>query len=247
MREWSTHLTPRVSVVIPVHNEGAEIAHVIRRISESIQFEHEILIVYDSPDDSSIPVVNAISSNNNHVRGVLNPLGPGPAKAIRAGIHESQAPVVVVTMADGCDDPDQIPTLVKLVERGVVIAAASRYLKGGRQIGGPLLKSLISRLSGVSLYYLGRVGTRDATNSFKAYSRHFLQQVSVESKHGFELGIELVSKARRYRLPVAEIPTIWLDRTFGESKFKLAQWAPHYLRWYFYAFGPRLSKNQKEH
>jgi hypothetical protein len=41
-------------------------------------------------------------------------------------------------------------------------------------------------------------------------------------------------------MPVAELPTIWLDRQAGVSNFKLAQWIPKYLRWYRFAFGPRL-------
>ena len=55
-------------------------------------------------------------------------------------------------MADGSDDAEQIDELCKLVERGVVIAAASRYMSGGQQIGGPFLKTQLSRLAGLSLY-----------------------------------------------------------------------------------------------
>jgi hypothetical protein len=143
-------------------------------------------------------------------------------------------------MADGCDDPAQIDDLTRLVERGVSVAAASRYMQGGQQIGGPFLKSTLSRLAGQSLHLLARVGTRDATNSFKAYSRSFVQAVGIESDAGFEVGLELVAKARRRRLPVAELPTIWLERTTGQSKFNLPKWIPHYLRWYFYTFGPRI-------
>jgi dolichol-phosphate mannosyltransferase len=58
------------------------------------------------------------------------------------------------------------------------------------------------------------------------------------------VGIELVAKARRLRLPVAEVPTIWLDRTFGVSHFKIAKWLPAYLRWYRFAFGPKLTLDQ---
>ncbi len=46
------------------------------------------------------------------------------------------------------------------------------------------------------------------------------------------------------RLPVAEIPTIWLDRQFGESNFKLSQWIPKYLKWYRFAFGSKLTVEQ---
>jgi dolichol-phosphate mannosyltransferase len=104
-----------------------------------------------------------------------------------------------------------------------------------------VIKRLMSRFAGLSLYWVARVGTRDATNSFKAYDRDFVREVGIESDTGFELGLELVAKARRHRRPVAELPTIWLDRTEGQSNFQVWAWLPRYLRWYRYAFGPRLS------
>ena len=79
---------------------------------------------------------------------------------------------------------------------------------------------------------LARVGTYDATNSFKAYSTDFVREVGIDSRSGFEIGLELTAKARRLRRPVAELPTIWLDRTIGESHFDLTAWIPKYLRWY---------------
>jgi dolichol-phosphate mannosyltransferase len=96
-------------------------------------------------------------------------------------------------------------------------------------------------MAGLSLYWLGRVGTRDATNMFKAFSASFISDVGVDSTGGFEVGLELVAKAKRLRLPVAEVPTIWLDRMHGVSSFKIAAWIPRYLRWYFFAFGKRLT------
>jgi dolichol-phosphate mannosyltransferase len=196
-----------------------------------------MLIVYDHDDDSTLPTLKQLAAEVPTIRPVKNHLGAGPATAIRTGFATSNAPVVVVTMADGCDDPEQIDQLTKLVERGVVVACASRYARGGQQVGGRLFKRSLSRFAGLSLHYVARVGTRDATNSFKAYSRNFVESVGIESDQGFEIGIELVAKAKRARLPVAEIPTIWLDRSFGESKFKLSKWAPYYLKWYFHALG----------
>ena len=126
----------------------------------------------------------------------------------------------------------------------MAVAAASRYMPGGQQVGGPVMMCFLSRMAGRSLRVLAHTGTRDATNSFKAYSTSFVRQVGIDSRHGFEIGIELTAKAKRLRLPVAEIPTIWLDRQAGVSNFKIAQWVPSYVRWYRFAFGPRLTAEQ---
>jgi dolichol-phosphate mannosyltransferase len=235
---------PRVSIVVTARDEGDQIVNALSRVTEAVTLPCEVLVVCDAPEDTTVTWVEKYAREDPRVRLVLNPYGPGPARAIRAGFDAAAADVVVVTMADGCDDPQQIDQLTRLVERGVVVAAASRYSKGGQQVGGPLVKGLMSRLAGASLQLLVRVGTWDPTNSFKAYDRKFVNQVGIHSDKGFEVGLELVAKARRLRRPVAELPTIWLDRTFGESHFKIAKWLPAYLRWYRFAFGPRLTVDE---
>jgi dolichol-phosphate mannosyltransferase len=234
----------RVSVIIPAYNEGEAITPVLGRIFESVRLPCEVLVVVDTEDDSTIPAVAAYAERESRLLCLVNTYGRGPANAIRYGIDAATAPVAVVTMADGCDDARQIDDLTRLVERGAAVAAASRYMAGGQQIGGPALKGQISKLAGRSLQMLARVGTRDATNSFKAYSAGFVRQVGIDSRAGFEIGLELTAKARRLRLPVAEIPTIWLERQSGVSNFKVASWIPKYLRWYFFAFGRRLTLDQ---
>ena len=233
-----------ISVVIPAYNEGESIVPVLDRIFDAVQSECEILVVVDFKQDTTVPVLQAYSEHEPRLRAVVSTYGRGPANAIRYGIDQVANPVVVVTMADGSDDPRQIDALARLVERGVVVAAASRYCASGQQVGGPLGKSLLSRTAGTSLGFLARVGTRDATNSFKAYSTEFIREVGIDSRSGFEIGLELTAKARRLRRPVAEVPTIWLDRTDGQSNFKLAEWIPRYLRWYRFAFGRRLTLEQ---
>jgi dolichol-phosphate mannosyltransferase len=231
---------PRVSIVVTVFNEGEQIIPCLDRIFESVRMPCEVLVVYDLPEDTTRPFAEKYAERDPRVKPTLNTYGRGPARAIRFGFNAATAPVVVVTMADGCDDPSQIDQLVRLVERGVVVAVASRYMRGGQQVGGPWFKQFLSRGAGRSLKIFARVGTNDATNSYKAYSAQFVRTVGVDSDAGFEVGLELVAKARRYRQPVAEIPTIWLDRAFGVSNFKLARWLPKYLRWWRYAFGPAI-------
>lgn len=233
-----------VSVVIPAYNEGEGIVPVLERLVDSVESEVEVLVVVDFAEDTTVPVVEKFAAEHPHVRTIINTYGRGPANAIRFGIDQVTNPVVVVTMADGSDDPRQIDDLARLVDRGVVVAAASRYSPGGQQVGGPLVKGLLSRSAGRSLSLLGRVGTRDATNSFKAYSTDFIREVGIHSRSGFEIGLELTAKARRLRRPVAELPTIWLDRDVGESNFQLTAWIPKYLRWYRFAFGPPLTLEQ---
>lgn len=234
-------MKPRVSVIIPVYNEDEAIVTCLDRIFEALTIPCEVLVVYDAPDDTTVPYLEKYARSETRLVPTLNEYGRGPARAIRFGIDRASADVVVVTMADGSDDPQQIDQLTRLVERGVVVAAASRYTKGGQQVGGPWFKGFLSRLAGRTLFWFGRVGTRDATNSFKAYSTEFVRAVGLDSDSGFEVGIELVAKARRLRLPVAEIPTIWLDRMMGGSNFRLSAWIPRYLRWYFFAFGRELT------
>lgn len=230
-------MTPRISVVIPAYEEGESIVPVLDRIFEVAVLPIEILVVVDSENDSTVFPVNRRAKKDQRLRSVVNTYGKGPGHAIRFGMSIASAPVTVVTMADGSDDPTQINDLCRLVERGVVVAAASRYMRTGQQVGGPVLKGLLSSFACRSLYWFGRVGTHDATNSFKAYNTDFVRAANVESDQGFEIGIELVAKARRARLPVAEVPTIWLDRAFGVSNFKIWKWIPAYLKWYLYSFG----------
>lgn len=237
-------LRPRVSVVIPVYNEDEAIIPCMERLLRDVLLPSEILLVHDTPDDTTLPHARQLAKHDNRVRTVLNTYGRGPAAAIRFGIDAARARVTVVTMADGCDDSRQIDELARLIERGVVVAAASRYMPGGQQVGGPRVKRAMSRWAGRTLYWFARIGTHDATNSFKAYNTEFVRRVGIESRTGFEMGLELTAKASRLRLPVAEIPTIWLDRRLGESRFDLGRFLPGYLRWYRFAYGPRLTMDQ---
>lgn len=233
-----------LTVVIPAYEEGEDILPVLDRIFDAVESDCHVFVVVDFEEDTTVPVLAGYAVHQPRLRTLVSTYGRGPANAIRYGIDQVETSVVVVTMADGSDDPRQIDALARLVDRGVVVAAASRYTASGQQVGGPLVKGSLSRGAGRSLGLLARVGTRDATNSFKAYSTEFIREVHIHSRSGFEIGLELTAKARRLRRPVAEVPTIWLDRTVGTSNFQLVDWIPRYLRWYRFAFGPRLTVAQ---
>jgi hypothetical protein len=203
-------------------------------------------VVIDEANDETINYVNKFSELNSNFRYVENDLGKGPALAIKKGFESAGSPIAVVTMADGSDDPRLIDGLVRLVERGVVIAAASRYMPGGQQIGAPRFKSGLSKFAGKTLYWFAGVGTQDSTNSFKAYDVSFVRRVDIHSKQGFEIGLELIAKANRLGEKIAQLPTIWIERDSGKSNFKLIKWLPDYLVWYLFAFGKRQTLEQLE-
>jgi dolichol-phosphate mannosyltransferase len=239
---------PRVSIVIPAREEGDGIITALARIAEAVTMPHEVLVVVDHAGDTTVATVEGVAAEYPSVRVAVQDLGPGPANAIRYGFSIAAAKTIVVTMADGSDDVHLIEGLVRLVERGCVIAAASRYMPGGAQIDGPPLKRVLSWAAGRSLNLLAGVGTRDTTNSFKAYSADFVHHVGIDSRQGFEMATELVAKARRLRRPIGELPSIWIDRHSGDSNFQLRRWLPEYLHWYRFAFGRRLTEEQvREH
>lgn len=230
-----------ISIVIPVYNEGENISIAIDKIEKEVTYPHLINIVYDFDDDTTIPVVNKIQPNyQTKINLVRNKYGRGVLNAIKTGLETAESKFVIVTMADLSDPPSVINEMYKKAEEeNADIVCGSRYMKGGKQIGGPFVKSLMSKCAGLSLYYLAQIPTHDATNSFKLYRKTFLNNMQIESTGGFELGIELVVKAFINGYKICEVPTLWTDRVAGKSNFKLLEWLPSYLKWYFFAFKNR--------
>lgn len=226
-----------LSVVVPVYNEGENIRTCVRRLYETLEHvPHEILICYDFEQDNTLLALDAMSDRPASVRLVRNTLGRGVANALIAGFAASRGDVVVTSMADLSDPPAVILHMLRKVrEEGFDVVSGSRYMRGGIQVGGPRLKTLLSRIAGLSLHYVAGIPTHDATTNFRAYSRRVLDRVIVESRRGFEVGLEVTVKAHRLGLRVGEVPSTWHDRTAGQSKFDLVGWLPSYLRWYRYA------------
>jgi len=221
-------------VVIPVYNEGENIQVCVRRLTEALaDTPHELIVCYDFDEDSTLLALAAMPDRPPTVRLVRNSLGKGVANALIAGFAAARGDVVVTSMADLSDPPSVIPLMAaKVREEGADIVSGSRYMRGGSQTGGPRLKTLLSRSAGLSLHYVGRLPTHDATTNFRAYSRRFLEDVAVESVRGFEVGLELTTKAHLLGYRVDEVPSSWTDRTAGTSKFDLVGWLPAYLHWY---------------
>lgn len=222
-----------ISLVLPVHNEGANIAECLRRIERGLAAEaHEILVCYDTDEDTTLPAIEAMSDRPASVRLVKNTLGRGAPKAMRAGFEAARGDVIVTTMADLSDPPELVPRMAAMVRGGADVVSGSRYMRGGSQQGGPFVKRTLSRAAGLLLHWICGLRTHDPTNNFRAYSPRFLASITVESSRGFEIALELTVKAHLAGARVDEIPSSWEDRSAGKSNFKLWKWMPNYLRWF---------------
>ena len=237
--------SPPLTIVIPVYNEGANFRALWAELTSGIKTPFTALVVYDFDQDNTLPVAQEIiASGETRLNLRRNAYGRGVTNAIKTGLEAVESGPVLVTMADLSDEMTTVDQMYQLYLQGFDLVCGSRYMKGGQLIGGPFLKQLMSRVSGLTLHYFRGVPTHDATNSFKLYDAAMVHDVSVESVAGFELGLELTVKAFLNGYRIAEIPSTWRDRTAGTSRFRILHWLPHYLKWYFYAFQPKRQKTR---
>lgn len=225
--------THRVDLVVPVYNEKENFLKFYNLIKNSVKADWRLLIVYDMPNDNTLDSVAPLAKKDSRLKTVFNPKR-GVINALKAGFENAEAEAVFTMMVD--DPPEVISKIDEMVEvfykEQATVVAASRYMKGGGHHGGPRLKGLLSRLAGMSLYYLIQLPIHDATYNTKIYRGSFLKKINIESQRGFEVALELTIKAHLAGEKLVEIPVVWKERVVGQSRFKLLKWLPAYLRWY---------------
>lgn len=224
-------------IVIPVYNEKDNIGKTLDEIKDKVKSPYDVLIVYDFDEDNTLPALKEYGQRNQEmkIQLVKNDYGKGVVNAIKKGLHQVQSGAALVVMADFSDDFRVVDDMVKKMEEGSDIVCGSRYMRGGKQTGGPWLKGQLSRIAGLSLHLFTGINTHDISNSFKMYSADLLRSIQLESTGGFEVGLEILVKAFTLGRKITEVPSEWRERTAGESRFRLWQWIPHYLKWYFFA------------
>ncbi len=227
---------PIISIVIPVFHEEKTIIELLRQITDKVKNSYEVFIIYDQTNDPTVSVVKKylISSKSKNILLAKNSTGNGRGvtNAIKTGFFKARGKAVVAVMADLSDDLSDIDKMYKKISQGYDIICGSRYMKGGKKIGGPMLKTFLSKTAGLTLHYLFKLPTHDATNAFKMYRKTLLEKIQIESTGGFEYSLEITLKAFKKGYKIGEIPTVWYDRPAGKSNFKLLRWLPKYLKAY---------------
>lgn len=226
---------PILNIVTPVFNEADNFPNLYTEIKKHIKIPHRLIVVYDFDGDNTIPVVKKFQKTDKTIILHKNTIGRGALNALLSGFNFVKSGPLLVIMADLSDDLEVVDRMYNLYLDGAAVVCGSRYMKGGKQIGGPWLKRTLSHLAGVSLYYIRRFPTHDVTNNFKLYDKEFLKSITIESRGGFEIAMEITVKAFKNNQTIKEIPSTWRDREAGEANFHLWKWLPSYLHWYFYA------------
>ena len=220
-----------LSLIVPVYNEAENFPRLVAEVERHVPRPFTLNVVYDFDADTTVPVAREVAATRLWLRLVKN-RGKGVVGALRTGFETVASGPALVVMADLSDDLRGVPRMLELYRRGARVVCPSRYCAQGQQIGGPWLKKTMSRLAGMTLNLIVRFPTRDATNNFRLYDAALVNALGIESSGGFELALELTTKAFRHGVKIAEVPTTWRDRVAGESRFNMRKWLPKYAYWY---------------
>ena len=221
-----------LEIIIPVYNEGKNINNVLAQFQNKVKSSFRVLICYDHDDDTTLNSYDPKKFSFEIVQ--LKNQGTGAHGAVVTGKYYSKSDCVIIFPADDIINQNIIDEMYKRFNDGADIVVASRFMKGGSMKGCPLFKSILVRLASKTLYHLSSIPVQDASNGFRLFSRKILNTVEIESSTGFTYSIELLVKAERLRLTISEVPAKWEERKKGQSRFRVMNWAPNYIKWYFY-------------
>lgn len=229
----------KLSIAIPAHNEEENIAQVIEQVEDKIKFLFDLIVVNDHSTDKTAEIVAGLAKKFTNIILIENKLKPGFANAIKTGLTSAKTDVVVPVMGDLCDDLETIPVMFEKIIEGFDVVCGSRYIKGGRRIGGSKVKGFFSFFVGRTISIFTGIPTRDVANAFKMYRKEVVDSINIEST-GFEISMEMALKAYFKGFKVTEVPTVWKEREKGKSTFKMLNLTPNYSRWYLWALKTRL-------
>lgn len=239
----------KLSILLPVRNEGINIKIMLKILRALIEVPHEILIIHDTPDDETIPVVEKIKFDYSNVKLVYNQSGKGIINALKAGISNSEGRYILIFAADEVGPLLAIEDMINLLDEGCDFVSCTRYAYGGRRLGGSFIGGILSKIANkLFCIFSGSVLT-DATTGLKMFKREIFDKITLESNPvGWAVVYELAIKAQIIGLKLGEVPIISIDRLYGgESTFVLGPWVKEYLRWFLWGLKhlPFTSKRDK--
>jgi len=219
---------PRLSVVIPVYNEVATIAEVVRRVRE-VCIAKEILVVDDGSTDGTRQVLERLLSDRadlgrrsppgwtTDLRVFLQSKNCGKGAALRRGFQEARGSTVIIQDADLELDPQEYAKLIEPIELGVAdVVYGSRFLERPRT-GIPMLYLVGNKVLTLTSNLCTGMRLTDVWTGYKVFRRDVLQSLELrEDRFGFEP--EVTARIAKARYRVSEVPVSYECRTRDEGK-----------------------------
>lgn len=171
-----------LTIIVPAKHEEHTVIPTLQSLQTHVKTPHNILVVNVSDKhDRTKNIVRTYTKTHTGISIIykIHPHGTF-GMALQLGLTQATGTVVVPFMADGCDDPKDIDRMYQLLGSGWDVVCASRYISGGRKIGGPRLQSFFSRVVCWTLQRITGIPTSDISNAFKMYKKrgadsHFLK------------------------------------------------------------------------
>ena len=222
----------KLSIVMPVFNEGVNLKFMLRILKATIDIPHETLVVYDILSDNSIPVIEAVQKDYATLKGVYNQMGRGVANAIKAGVLVAKGEYVLILAADDVGPILAIDEMIGLMDQGCDLVSATRYAYGGKVFGGASMGRILSRTANKLFHLLSGSSLTDSTIGIKMIRRSLFDQLDVSSQRvGWSIAFEMAIKAQLLGLKLGEVPIVSINRFYGgKSSFKLGSWLVDYSK-----------------
>ncbi|MFQ5484627.1 MAG: glycosyltransferase [Desulfobacterales bacterium] len=224
-----------LSILLPVYNEAESLKIMIPVLEAIVDIDHEVLVIYDFPEDNSIETVNTLKHTYTNVNGVFNDFGQGVANAIKKGISMAKGEFVLITVVDEVFPISAIEDMMKLINQGCDFVSGTRYTHGGKRFGGSFVGGILSRLGNKTFRLITGSVLTDATTAMKMFKKSIFEKVTIEAKAGWAFAFEISIKAQLLGLKIGEVPVVSVDRLFGgDSTFRLGAWVREYMKWFIW-------------
>ncbi|MCD6570398.1 MAG: glycosyltransferase [Deltaproteobacteria bacterium] len=223
----------KLSVVIPMYNEEANVSTTIARIKgtlKALEDDYEIIPVNDGSTDNTLKRLDEIAGHDPHVQVVSYWKNGGRGKALRYGFKAARGEYIATIDADLSYDPKYILDMVKILheESDIDVVLISPYMKGGKTEGVPKSRVFISRLGNQILRLAMPEKVHTITCIARCYRRDVISALDLES-NGKEIHLEVLSKVMAMGFRIKEIPATLTAREKGESKFAFRSTAVSHL------------------
>jgi dolichol-phosphate mannosyltransferase len=212
-----------VCVVLPTYNERDNLERIALAILGSLP-QAQLLIVDDSSPDGTGELADGLAARESRISVLHRPgkegLGAAYRDGFRRALDDPAVQAVVQMDADFSHDPAVLPALLARLMRDADLVLGTRYMPGGRTVGWPWHRKLISRAGTLFARTVLLLPYRDLTGGYKAWRRELLESIRMReaSASGYGFQVEMTWWAHRRGATIAEMPITFREREHGESK-----------------------------